>query len=245
MFGTGRRRWLRLWKGYQAVELPAAELARRASLLQVVPRPGGDRVSRTACANGRITIAAEYQEAVVFLEQAVLGAAELTPRIAAVDAAQAERLELLLEELSDHVTRLGPVPRVRELSAAGQAIVAATLGTSGTIDGDSVFTVIGQLLDSVDSAVRNAEWTWAERTRIQAYGLFDAGPELSLLALDRRWRRASTACSGRRAAQRGTGHRHRGAGRRFRSTCRCRQSAQRPAAGPGVLSRTPRRSRWP
>ena len=174
---------LRLWKGYQAVELPAAELARRASLLQLFLDLAAIEY-RDGVRDGRITIAAEYQEAVVFLQQAVLGAAELTPRIAAVDAAQAERLERLLEELSDHVTHLGPVPRVRELSVAGQAIVAATLGTSGTIDGDSVFTVIGQLLDSVDSAVRNAEWEVAERTRIQAYGLFDAGPELSLLALD-------------------------------------------------------------
>ena len=116
--------------------------------------------------------------------RAELGAAELAPRIAAVDAAEAEQLEQILAELTGHVTHLGPVPRVRELSAAGQAIVAATLGTSGTIDGDSVFTVIGQLLDSVDSAVRNGEWEVAERTRIQAYGLFDAGPELSLLALD-------------------------------------------------------------
>jgi len=174
---------LQLWKGYQAVELPAAELARRASLLQLFLDLTAIEY-RDGVRDGRITIAAEYQEAVVFLEQAVLGAAELAPRIAAVDAAQAEQLEQILAELTGHVTHLGPVPRVRELSAAGQAIVAATLGTSGTIDGDSVFTVIGQLLDSVDSAVRNAEWEVAERTRIQAYGLFDAGPELSLLALD-------------------------------------------------------------
>ena len=174
---------LRLWKGYQAVELSTAELARRASLLQLFLDLAAIEY-RDGVRDGRITIAAEYQEAVVFLEQAVLGAAELTPRIAAVDAVQAGQLERVLEELTDHVTNLGPVPRVRELSAAGQAIVAATLGTSGTIDGDSVFTVIGQLLDSVDGAVRNAEWEVAERTRIQAYGLFDAGPELSLLALD-------------------------------------------------------------
>ena len=179
----GAAQVLQLWKGYQAVELPAAELARRASLLQLFLDLAAIEY-RDGVRDGRITIAAEYQEAVVFLEQAVLGAAELTPRIAAVDAVQAEQLERLLAELTDHVTHLGPVPRVRELSAAGQAIVAATLGTSGTIDGDSVFTVIGQLLDSVDSAVRNAEWEVAERTRIQAYGLFDAGPELSLLALD-------------------------------------------------------------
>ncbi len=180
---NGASEVLRLWKGYQAVELPAAELARRASLLQLFLDLAAIEY-RDGVRDGRITIAAEYQEAVVFLEQAVLGASELAPRIAAVDAAKAEQLERLLEELSDHVTHLGPVPRVRELSAAGQAIVAATLGTSGTIDGDSVFTVIGQLLDNVDGAVRNAEWEVAERTRIQAYGLFDAGPELSLLALD-------------------------------------------------------------
>ena len=174
---------LRLWKGYQAVELPAAEMARRASLLQLFLDLAAIEY-RDGVRDGRITIAAEYQEAVVFLEQAVLGAAELAPRIAAVDAVEAAELERLLEELTGHVTHLGPVPRVRELSAAGQAIVAATLGTLGTVDGDSVFTVIGQLLDSVDGAVRNAEWEVAERTRIQAYGLFDAGPELSLLALD-------------------------------------------------------------
>lgn len=171
------------WKDYQAVELPAAELARRAGLLQLFLDLTAIEY-RDGVRDGRVTIAAEYQEAVVFLEQAALGAAELAPRIAAVDPAQAERLELLLDELSGHVTHLGPVPRVRELSAEGQAIVAATLGVTGAVDADSVFTVIGQLLDSVDGAVRNGAWEVAERTRIQAYGLFDAGPELALLALD-------------------------------------------------------------
>lgn len=174
---------LQLWKDYQAVDLPAAELARRASLVQLFLDLTAIEY-RDGVRAGRITIAAEYQEAVVFLEQAALGAAELAPRIAAVDPVQAEELERLLAELANHVTDLGPVPRVRELSAQGQAIVAATLGTSGAVDADSVFTVIGQLLDSVDGAVRNGAWEVAERTRIQAYGLFDAGPELALLALD-------------------------------------------------------------
>lgn len=174
---------LQLWKDYQAVDLPAAELARRASLVQLFLDLTAIEY-RDGVRAGRITIAAEYQEAVVFLEQAALGAAELAPRIAAVDRVQAEELDRLLAELADHVAQLGPVPRVRELSAQGQAIVAATLGTSGAVDADSVFTVIGQLLDSVDGAVRNGAWEVAERTRIQAYGLFDAGPELALLALD-------------------------------------------------------------
>ena len=89
-----------------------------------------------------------------------------------------------LGELDRHVANLGPVSPVRDLSGEAQSIVAATLGTTGAIDGDSVFTVIGQLLDSVDAAVRSGEWAVAERTRIQAYGLVDAGPELSLPALD-------------------------------------------------------------
>ena len=174
---------LDLWKGYQAVELPADELARRASLVQLFLDLTAIEY-RDGVRDGKITIAPEYQEAVVFLEQAVLGAAELSPRIAEVDAAAAVRLERLLGELDGHVANLGPVSAVRNLSAEAQAIVSATLGTTGAIDSDSVFTVIGQMLDSVDAAVRGGEWAVAERTRIQAYGLFDAGPELALLALD-------------------------------------------------------------
>ena len=174
---------LDLWRGYQAVELPAEELARRANLVQLFLDLTAIEY-RDGVRDGRVTIAAEYQEAVVFLEQAGLGAAELSPRIAEVDAAAAERLERLLGELDGHVANLGPVSAVRDLSGEAQAIVSATLGTTGAIDSDSVFTVIGQMLDSVDAAVRGGEWAVAERTRIQAYGLFDAGPELSLLALD-------------------------------------------------------------
>ena len=174
---------LDLWRGYQAVELPAEELARRASLVQLFLDLTAIEY-RDGVRDGKITIAPEYQEAVVFLEQAVLGSAELSPRIAEVDAEAAERLERVLVELDGHVANLGPVSAVRDLSKEAQSIVAATLGTTGSFDGDSVFTVIGQMLDTVDAAVRGGEWAVAERTRIQAYGLFDAGPELALLALD-------------------------------------------------------------
>ena len=174
---------LRQWRGYQAVELPAAELRRRANLLQLFLELVAVEY-RDGVRNGAVSIEAEYREAVAFLEQAALTAAELAPRIAAVDAARADRLERLLDELARQVAELGPTPAVRELADQSRAIVAATLGADGAIDGESAFTVIDQMFASLDGLVRGGDWEGAERMRIQVYGLFDAGPELSLLALD-------------------------------------------------------------
>lgn len=174
---------LRQWRGYQAVELPAAELRRRANLLQLFLELVAVEY-RDGVRNGAVSIETEYREAVAFLEQAALTAAELAPRIAAVDAAQADRLERLLDELAQRVAALGPTPAVRELTDQSRAIVAATLGADGAIDGESAFTVIDQMFASLDGLVRGGDWEGAERMRIQVYGLFDAGPELSLLALD-------------------------------------------------------------
>ena len=174
---------LRQWRGYQAVELPAEELARRADLMQLFLELVAVEY-RDGVRNGRISIETEYAEAVAFLEQAILSAAELSPRIAAVDEAEADRLEVLLEDLRTQVVELGPTRDVADKTAEARAIVTATLGAMGGIDGDSVFTVIAQMFDSLDGLVRKQDWTGAERMRIQVYGLFDAGPELSLLGIN-------------------------------------------------------------
>ena len=186
---------MRQWRGYQAVELPAEELARRADLMQLFLELVAIEY-RDGVRNGRISIEAEYAEAVAFLEQAIHSAAELSPRIAAVDEAEAARLEVLLEDLRTQVAELGPTREVAEKTAEARAIVTATLGAMGGIDGDSVFTVIAQMFDSLDGLVRKGDWTGAERMRIQVYGLFDAGPELSLLGINPRSRTGSTRCSG-------------------------------------------------
>ena len=174
---------MRQWRGYQAVELPAEELARRADLMQLFLELVAIEY-RDGVRNGRISIEAEYAEAVAFLEQAIHSASELSPRIAAVDEAEAARLEVLLEDLRTQVAELGPTREVVEKTAEARAIVTATLGAMGGIDGDSVFTVIAQMFDSLDGLVRKGDWTGAERMRIQVYGLFDAGPELSLLGIN-------------------------------------------------------------
>ena len=101
---------LRQWRGYQAVELPAAELRRRANLLQLFLELVAVEY-RDGVRNGAVSIEAEYREAVAFLEQAALTAAELAPRIAAVDAARADRLERLLDELARPESR--PPPGLR------------------------------------------------------------------------------------------------------------------------------------
>ena len=161
------------------------------SLLQLCSSTWRPSNIATACANGRITIAAEYAGS-----RGVPGAG------GALGARRARRLALrrlmpprpsgwnvLLEELTDAGDAPGPgareVRRAQTPSKRSAIVARRPWARSGTIDGDSVFTVIGQLLDSVDGAgAQGGLGPCAERTRIQAYGLFDAGPELSLLGMD-------------------------------------------------------------
>lgn len=167
---------------YEPVDLSPADLARRSQLLYLFVELV-DIEYRDGVRDGRITIETEYREAVTFRDQAQTLFEELRPRISAVDASAADRLEVLLAEMDETMRRLGPRDVIRTNVGEALPLIEATLGEQAVQDASGTFVVVETLLDAVIQQIRQGEWDLAESTRVQAYALFDAGVELRLLAL--------------------------------------------------------------
>lgn len=171
-----------LLAGYQPVDFSPEEFARRSQLLYLFI----DLVYieyRDGVRNGEITIETEYREALTFRDQAEVFLAELTPRIAAADPAVAERLPILLREMKSSLDTLSDRQVVRSQVEEALVLVEQTLGEAVRDNsGAGVFTVVEALLNEMEQQVVRGEYQLAESSRIQAYALFDAGPELRLMA---------------------------------------------------------------
>ncbi len=169
-----------LLAAYLPVELSPELIAERGRLLYLFL----DLVYieyRDGVRNGEVTIPIEYQEATTFLAQARSIYEELRPAIGAADPAAAERLNVLLSEIDTTMRDLGDSTTVQTAVNESLEIVQTTL----EVDADSgdvaaTFTVIDTLLDEVVAAAEDGRYSEAERTRIEAYGLFESGPELRL-----------------------------------------------------------------
>ncbi len=171
-----------LISSYQPVDLSPEEFARRSQLLYLFI----DLVYieyRDGVRNGQITIETEYLEALTFRDQAEVFLAELYPRISAADPAAAERLVVLLQEMKVALEQLDERKLVRSQVEEALALTEETLGDAvHDSSGEGIFNVVEALLNEMEQQVARGEYELAERSRIQAYALFDAGPELRLMA---------------------------------------------------------------
>ena len=165
---------------YQPVELTPAEIAKRGSLLYLftdliyVEYKDGVR-------DGQITLAIEYQEAITFRGQAEVVFEELRPFIAEADANAAARLEAILGELETVMLALGDPQDVKVLVDEGLGIIESTLKVSADANDTSAsFTILDTLLSDMLIAAREGRYEDAERTRIEAYAIFESGPEQRL-----------------------------------------------------------------
>lgn len=165
---------------YQPVELTPAEITKRGSLLYLftdliyVEYKDGVR-------DGQITIAIEYQEAITFRGQAEVVFEELRPFIAAADANAAARLEAILGELETVMLNYGDPQDVKVLVDEALGIIESTLKVSADANDTSAsFTILDTLLSDMLVAVRDGRYEDAERTRIEAYAIFESGPEQRL-----------------------------------------------------------------
>lgn len=170
------------FSNYQPVVLTGEELARRSQLLYLFV----DLVYteyKDGVRNGAITLDTEYQEAVTFRDQAEVFLDELYPQIAAADPDAALRLAVLLDEMETVVADLGDKSVVQEQVEEALGLIQAALGDAvADGNGAGVFATIETLLNEMEKQVAVGEYKLAESTRIQAYALFDAGPELRLMA---------------------------------------------------------------
>ena len=175
--------------GFRAAPLSDAELARRAGqlerFLQLVPIEYGRGV-----ADGKVTLEFEIQEAVTFRDGAASAFHDVEPTLMAASAAATRRLGSKLDALG---TALAGASR-GDAVASPDEVRATTDEALGLIDQlyprswkeaskTADFDVIAATLDRLQAAVATGDWKQAETARLEAYGVFELGPEQRLRGL--------------------------------------------------------------
>ncbi len=175
--------------GFRAAPLAEDELVRRAGqlerFLRLVPIEYGRGVS-----DGRVTRAFEIQEAVTFRDGAEAAYHDVEPTLTAIDGPATVRLGRDLERIEvtlADASRGGAVADPSEVDA----LATSALGVAEDIypqewkdaTGTADFDVISATLDRLQAAAATGDWNRAESARLEAYGVFELGPEQRLRGL--------------------------------------------------------------
>ena len=175
--------------GFTAAPFTREEQARRAAqltrFLDLVPieyRDGTD--------DDRVTIPFEIQEAIAFRDGAASAFSDLEAELVKRDPRGAARVERSLEQLRVYVEDAGerqkvvPEDRVEEAHEAASDTLDDLIPEEWKAgDTQSDFDLIALTLDRMEAAVGAGEYTQAEQARLEAYGFFEFGPELSLRSI--------------------------------------------------------------
>ena len=179
----------RALEGFRAAPLGEAEQVRRAGqlerFLQLVPIEYARGVD-----GGRVVHDFEIQEAITFRDGAAAAFADLESILLGRDPAATRRLRAVLGTLGD---ALAEASRGGDVADPGAVRAAAdeALGVTAAIypdrwkeaGGSADFDVISATLDRVQSAAAEGDWGRAEQARLEAYGIFELGPEQRLRGL--------------------------------------------------------------
>ena len=176
-------------EGFRAAPLSEEETLRRAGqldrFLRLVPIEYGRGVS-----DGRVTKEFEIQEAITFRDGAAAAFADLEPRLLGRDPVATRRVKAVLASLGASLvsaSRGGTVvgPDMLTATARGAVDDLGSLYPSDWKDaaGKADFDVIAAALDRMQAAAATGDWRAAESARIEAYGIFELGPEQRLRGL--------------------------------------------------------------
>ncbi|HKY24392.1 MAG TPA: FTR1 family protein [Gaiella sp.] len=176
-------------EGFRAAPLSPEETLRRAGqldrFLQLVAIEYGRGVS-----DGRVTKDFEIQEAITFRDGAAAAFADLEPRLLARDRAATRRVKAALGGLATSLVTASrggtPVePSVLEATVDGAMDDLGALYPPEWKDAAKAadFDVIAAALDRMEAAAASGDWGVAESARIEAYGIFELGPEQRLRGL--------------------------------------------------------------
>jgi high-affinity iron transporter len=187
--GAARARFARLLSGFRAVPLAEAEQLRRAGQLQrfleLVPIEYDRGVE-----DGRVTLAFEIQEAITFRDGAEAAYRDLEPLLVAREAVATRRLGTTLELLGRdlaNAARSGPIASPETVEQRTDEARALTDGLFPEEWKEAAkaadFDVISATLNRLEAAARAGEWGRAESARLEAYGVFELGPEQRLRGL--------------------------------------------------------------
>lgn len=169
-----------LLSNYEPVALTAEEIDRRAQLLYLFIDLVQVEYGRGVF-NGTITIPIEVQEAITFRNQAAALTEELRPIMNANDGKAADQLAASLDQIKTLIASVGSHSDLQTLTnaALGYAKTALKIDQNLT-DVAASFTVIDSMLKDMRSAVLAGDYPLAERKRLEAYAILDAGIEQRL-----------------------------------------------------------------
>ena len=175
-------------QSFRAAPLSEAELARRAGqllrYLSLIPVEYGRGVKE-----GQVTLDIEVQEARAFLDGAQGAFAELRLALRQRDEAGAQAVEATLSQLDGAIDAT-----ISRTAVADPATIAADADDAAKQltslfppvwlekSADSDFDIVNSLLDQMVAAVAAGQYQQAESSRIEAYAIFETGPEKRLLA---------------------------------------------------------------
>ncbi len=173
--------------GFRAAPLAPEEQARRAGqlllYLSLVPVEYGRGVS-----DGRVTAEIEIQEAQSFLDGALAAFSDLRLPLETIDPIATAEIATTLGGLETAIRAAG---RKESVAPPGDVRDAANAATSALkrlfpsewerAGGAADFDVVAAVLDQMEAAVAAGQYKQAESARLEAYAIFDAGPEKRLL----------------------------------------------------------------
>ena len=167
-------------RGFSAAPLSAEEIERKGTqllqflnLLQIEYAKG--------VRNGVISAPLEVQEAQTFYAQANGLLDELAERFEARDAAAAQQLADNMGQIGPLLARTGEPAEVTRLAKRSMALLNERFAISDQ-GGDLI--AVQALLAQLRSAVAQGDYAAAETTRLQAYAIFEVGPEPKLFSRD-------------------------------------------------------------
>ncbi len=173
-------------EGFRAAPLSPADQARRAGqldrFLRLVPIEYDRGVE-----GSRVTLPFEIQEAISFRDAAAAALADIAPTLLRHDPEATRELTRILASLGSTLDAAGggrAVARAERVSAQTERSLDLIDGLFPTEWKDAAagadFDVIAASLDRLASAARAGSWSRAEQARLEAYGIFELGPEQRL-----------------------------------------------------------------
>ncbi len=174
---------------FRAAPLTGAEVIRRAGqldrFLRLVPIEYGRGVK-----DGRVTLEFEIQEAVTFRDGAASAFHDLQPSLAARNAAATRRLGAALDSLGTDLANaargdaVADPETVRTTTDDALALIGTLYPSEWKEAAETAdFDVIAATLDRLQAAAAAGDWKQAEQARLEAYGVFELGPEQRLRGL--------------------------------------------------------------
>ena len=176
-------------EGFRAAPLSAEETLRRAGQLDRFLRLVAIEYGR-GVSDGRVTKDFEIQEAITFRDGAAAAFADLEPRLLAIDPAATRRVKAALVSLAASLvtasrggTPVAPDALDATVSSAVDDLQALYPSEWKDAAKTADFDVIAAALDRMEAAAASGDWGVAESARIEAYGIFELGPEQRLRGL--------------------------------------------------------------